>query len=156
MRRIAAVDGKGEPDDTVLGRVVGGPPGKADEPAEGRAVDDRAASLGTHLGELVLHARPHTAQVHGVDTFEHLDGFVGGIAGLHHDAGVVEGHVESPERSHRVADERRNAGLVGDVAADPDRLVSFGDERVGRSGDGVGVDVSECDGSARSGECFGR
>ena len=87
----------GQADHAVLGGVVGGAAGQADQPAEGGAVDDRAAALFAHLGQLVLHAGPHPAEVDGVDPVEDLGGLVGGVAGRDLDAGVVERHVEPAE-----------------------------------------------------------
>ena len=63
----------------VLGGVVGGAARQPDQPAERRAVDDRAAALFAHLPQLVLHARPDAAQVDRVHAVEGLGRLVGGI-----------------------------------------------------------------------------
>ena len=63
----------------MLGGVVGGAAGEADEAAERGAVDDRAAALRAHLAQLVLHAGPDAAQVDRVDAVEAVGGLVGGV-----------------------------------------------------------------------------
>src|SRR5215213_3044494 len=117
----------GQPDHVVFGGVVGGPAGEADQPTEGGAVHDGAAALGAHLGQLVLHAGLHPAQVDRVDTVEDLGRFVGGLAGGNLDAGVVERHVEPSERGDGAVHHGGHAVLVGDVAGDAQHLVAIGE-----------------------------
>src|SRR5439155_4412018 len=59
-----------QPDYSVLGCMVGCSTGDADQTANRRVVDYGAASLLTHLAQLVLHAVPHTAQIDPVHTVE--------------------------------------------------------------------------------------
>ena len=107
--RVFQCGAAGQADHSVLGGVVGRAAGDADQAAERRAVDDRAAALGAHLAQFVLHARPHPAQVDGVDPVEDLGRFVGGVAGRDLDAGVVERHVEPAVRvDGRLARRRRH------------------------------------------------
>jgi hypothetical protein len=132
----------------VLAGVVGGAARQSDEATEGGAVDDGAAALRAHLVQLVLHARPDTAQVDRGDPVEVLGRLVGRVAGRDLDAGVVEGHVEPAEGVDRALDEGGNLGLVGHVAGDGERLMTGGGELVGGGAEGVFVDVGEHDGGA--------
>ena len=116
----------------MLGGVVGGAAGVADEAAERGAVDDRAAALGAHLAQLVLHAGPDAAQVDRADAVEGLGRLVGGVGQREHDAGVVEGHVEPAELGDGALDEGGDLVLVGDVAGDAERPVTGGGQLVGR------------------------
>ncbi len=135
----------------MLGGVVGGAAGVADEPAEGGAVDDGAAALGAHVAQFVFHARPDAAQVDVLDAVELFGALVGGVGGRDHDAGVVVGHVEAPEGFDGAVDGGGDLVLVGDVADQGEDLVSVVGELLGGGGDGVLVDVGEADGRA----CFG-
>src|SRR5829696_1230090 len=145
----------GQPDHAVLGGVVGGPAGESDQPTEGGAVHDGAAALGAHLGQLVLHAGPHPAQVDRVDTVEDLGRFVGGLAGGNLDAGVVERHVEPSERGDGAVHHGGHAVLVGDVAGDAQHLVASGAELVGSVMEGGLVDVGQDDRGPGFGEGAG-
>src|SRR5204863_1976099 len=62
----------GQAENAMLGRMIGAALGTADQPADRRAVDDSAASLPTHLLQLVLHAGPDTTQVDRVHAIEIL------------------------------------------------------------------------------------
>jgi hypothetical protein len=140
----------------MLGGVVGGASRVADEAAEGRAVDDRAAALRAHLAQLVLHARPHAAQVDRSDAIELLGRFVSRVGLRRHYAGVVEGHVEPTELGDGAIDEGGDLVLVGDVAGRAERLVARGGQFVGGRTHRVGVDVGEHDGGTGGGEGAGR
>jgi hypothetical protein len=98
--------------------VVGRAAREPDEPTQRGAVDDRAASLLAHLPQLVLHARPDASKIDRIDAVEVVGRLVGGVAWRDHDAGVVEGHVEPPERRNRALDGSSDLRLVGNVADD--------------------------------------
>jgi hypothetical protein len=51
-------------------------------------------ALGAHLAELMLHARPDTAQINGDHLVEALGRLIGWVASEADDAGIVEGHVQ--------------------------------------------------------------
>ena len=92
--------------------VVRGTAWQPDESPERGVVDDRAAALRAHLPELVLHARPDAAEIHGVDLVEHVGGLVGCVTGWRLYAGVVEGQVQAAERFDGAVDHRTNLDLV--------------------------------------------
>src|SRR3954447_2572802 len=154
-RRVLQRGALGEAEDAVLGGMVGGAAGVADEAAERRTVDDRAAALLAHLAQLVLHARPHAAQVDRGDAVEAAGRLVGGVAEREHDARVVVGHVEPAELSDGPVHQRGDLRLVGDVAGDAERAVAGGGQLVGRGAQCVLVDVGEHDGRAGRGERAG-
>jgi len=133
----------------------GGPAGIADESAEGGAVDDRAAALGAHLGELVLHAGPHAAQVDRGQPVERFRRFVGGVADRELDAGVVERHVKAAERVDRSGDHRGDLVLVGDIAPHPEHLMPGCRQLVGDRRQRRLVDVGQHDGGPGFGERTG-
>jgi hypothetical protein len=84
--------------------------------------------LNPHLRELVLHARPHTAEVDRVHAVEDLGRFVGGVTRRNLDAGVVERHIQPAVGVDRGADGCGDAVLVGDVTFDAEDLVAVGGE----------------------------
>ena len=107
------------------------------------------------MPQLVFHAVPDAAEVDGDHAVEVL---AVGLGGLNHggvNAGVVVGRIEATERAHGPFDGFGGIGLVGDVAADRDRLVPGGCQLVGRRLDGVVVEVGERDRGAGLGECLG-
>src|SRR5258706_15089650 len=59
-----------QPDHSMLGGMVCCSARDADQTANRRVVDDGAASLLTHLAQLVLHAVPDAAQIDPVHAFE--------------------------------------------------------------------------------------
>jgi hypothetical protein len=61
------------------------------------AVDGRAVALAAHLAEFVFHAAPDAAQVDTGYAVELLQRALGGRSVFGHDAGVVEGRVQSAE-----------------------------------------------------------
>jgi hypothetical protein len=69
----------GKAEDAVFGGVVGGAAGISDQAAQGRAVDDDAGALRTHLAQLMFHARPDAAQIDRGDTVEVLGWLVAGV-----------------------------------------------------------------------------
>jgi len=110
--------------------------------------------LNPHLRELVLHARPHTAEVDRVHAVEDLGRFVGGVTRRNLDAGVVERHVQPAVGVDRGADGCGDAVLVGDVTFDAEDLVAVGGELACDGHEGVMVDVGEHDGGASVSECL--
>jgi hypothetical protein len=151
-RRVLQSGAGGQPDHSVLRRVVRSPPRKSDEAAEGGAVDDGAAALGAHLTQLMLHARPHPAQVDRIDPVEDLGRLVGGIAGRDLDAGVVERHVEPAERVDGGPHHGRHAVLVGHVTPDADDPMAGGDQVFGGRTERGLVDVGDNHSGAGLGE----
>jgi hypothetical protein len=145
----------GQAEDAVLSGVVGGPAGVADKSAQGGAVDDRAAALGSHLGELVFHAGPHAAQVDCGHPIERLRWFVGRVTDRELDARVVEGHVEPAERIDGGGDEGGDLVLVGDVARHPEHLMPGSGQLVADDGQRCLVDVGQHHRSAGLGERAG-
>ena len=139
----------------MLGGVVGGPAGVADQSAEGGAVDDRAAALGAHLGELVLHAGPHPAEVDRSDPVERLRRLVGRVTDRQLDAGIVEGHVKSAERVDGGGDEGGDLILVRDVAGHSDHLMAGVGQLLGDALERRLVDVGQHHGGAGFGERAG-
>jgi hypothetical protein len=135
----------GEAEDAVLGGVVGGAAGQANEAPERGAVHDRPAALIAHLAQLVLHAVPDAAEVDRRDTLEALGRLVGRVGGRDHDAGVVECHVEPPELGDGALHEGGDLALVGDVAGDTEGLASRGGQLVGRGAERAFVYVGEHD-----------
>ena len=138
----------------MLGRVVGGPTGVADQPAQRGAVDDRTAALGAHLEQLVFHARPDTAQIDGGHVVEGRCRFIGQIAHRPQDTGIVERHVQPTEGRDRAPDHGRDLRLVRHVAGDADRPVTGRGQLPGRGAQRVLVDIDENDRGARLGECL--
>jgi hypothetical protein len=144
-RRVFERGALGETEHAVLGGVVGRASGVADQAAERRAVDDRAAALRAHLAQFVLHARPYAAQVDGRDAVEALGRFVGRVGERQHDAGVVERHVEPAELGDGAIDERGDLVFVGDVTGDAEGPMARGGQLVGRGAQRLLVDVGEHD-----------
>jgi len=145
----------GQAEHAVLGGVVGGASGVADQAAKRRAVHDRPTALLAHLAQLVLHARPDAAQVDGGDAVEAVGQFVGRVSERQHDAGVVEGHVEPAELADGAIDERADLILVGDIACDAQDPMALGTQLVGRGAQRLLVDIGEHHGGAARGERAG-
>ena len=108
----------------VLCGVVSSPARVADQPAEGRAIDDRAAALAAHLLELVFHAGPHPAEVDRGHPVEGRRRFVGRVADRELDASVVERHIQAAERVDGGRDECGDLVLVSDIARHREHLVT--------------------------------
>ena len=108
--------------------------------------------MAAHLAQLVFHAGPHPAQVDRRDPVEDFGGFIGGIAGWHLDAGVVEGEVEPAEGVDGRLDHGRHAVLVGDVTTNTEDAVAGGCQLVRGCPQRGLVDVGDDDRGTRLGE----
>jgi hypothetical protein len=132
--------------------VVGGASGQSDEPAEGGAIDDGAAALGAHLAQLMFHAGPHAAEVDRIDAVEGFGRFLGGVGGWGLDTGIVERHVQPPERGDRAVDHSGDLVFGGDVTEHTESLAARAGQLVGGGAEGVFVDVGQDHGGSRLGE----
>src|SRR5205807_9987734 len=117
-----------QPDHSVLGCMVGCSTSDADQTANRRVVDDGAASLLTHLAQLVLHAVPDAAQIDPVHALELFAADISHFHGRRLYTGVIERRIETPEGGYCLRDHRCYFSLVGDIATDANRLVTGGDE----------------------------
>src|SRR5439155_22313009 len=104
-----------------------------DDTADRRAIDDCAAALAEHLVQLVLHAAPDAAQVDGDHAIPFVAADLGGLHASLHDAGVVECSIEPSERGHGSVDHGRHLSVIGDVAANGERLATAAGELLGRA-----------------------
>jgi hypothetical protein len=110
-------EGAGQPDQTVLARVVSRPVGNAEQPRYGGDVHDApGAPLEHHLAELPAHEeRP--GQVHGECPVPFREcRLLRGHDGA--DAGVVHQHVDAPEFPHHSSGHLTHHGLIRNVAGD--------------------------------------
>jgi hypothetical protein len=96
-----------------------------------------------HLAQLMLHTRPHPAQVNRSDPIEDLGRLVGDITGRNHNAGVIERHIQPAERINGRLHHGRHAVLVGHITTNTKNPVTSGCQLVyGRTKGGL-IDVSE-------------
>src|SRR5213593_1771632 len=86
-----------QPDHSVLGCMVHCAAGNADQTANRRVVDDGAASLLTHLAQLILHAVPDAAQIDSVYAIELFAADFSHFHGRRLYTGVIERRIETPE-----------------------------------------------------------
>ena len=96
--------------------------------ANRRAVDDGAASLLSHLAQLVLHAVPDAAEIDRVHAIEFFAAGISGFHGRRLHAGVVVRRIQSTEGGHSLLDHCCHLSLVSDIATDGNRLMSGGDQ----------------------------
>src|SRR5690606_35868296 len=134
-RAVVVGRGAGEPDDRVLGGLVGAEPGVAAEAADAAGVDDGAAAL-AHRADLLAQAQPRALDVHGHDPVEvRLRDLVEAAVLVH--ARVVERAVEAAVAVERGVDEPRDVGRRAHVPGDVDGVVAVGDELVGEVREGL-------------------
>jgi hypothetical protein len=114
---VGVLDGRvlGQPHYAVLARRVGAEPDHGTQAGIGRGVHDRAAAVGEHLADLMLHAQECAAEVHRDCRVEVL---VGRLVKqlVNADAGVVVREVEPPETLDDTLDERLVVARARDVA----------------------------------------
>lgn len=145
----------GQAENAMLGRMIGAALSTANQPADRRAVDDGAASLLTHVLQLILHTGPHTTQVDRVHAVEVLGRGVGGLREDVLNAGIVECHIQAAECGDGLLDHRLNFAQIRHVAADTDGLVSGFDEFIGGGATAVAVHIRQRNSRARLRECLG-
>jgi hypothetical protein len=145
----------GQADDGVLGGVVRGAAGSADQSADRGAVHDRPGALAAHPTQLVLHRRPDPPVIEAVEPVDVAGLFLGdaGVGNL--DAGIVERRIEPPERRHGLGNRGRDLVLVGDIAGEGEHLVPGRGQIVGGRLGSVGVEVDQRHGGAGLRECMG-
>lgn len=97
-RRVFERNAAGQTKHTVLRAVINRDQYPSREAADGRAVDDRAVALLSHLQGLVFHARPHAALIDGVHPVVILGRPFCNIGGWNLDAGIIEGGVQAAEK----------------------------------------------------------
>src|SRR5947209_9738058 len=85
----------GQAEHAVLGRGIGRQSWVADDAADRRAIDDRAAALLKHLAQLVLYAAPHAAQVDRHHAIPLVAADVSRVDTALHDACVVERRIQT-------------------------------------------------------------
>jgi hypothetical protein len=108
--------------------VVNYPARNANKAANRRAVDDGAASLLSHLAQLILHAVPDAAEIDRVHAIEFFATGIGGFHGRRLHAGVVVRRVQATEAGYSLLDHGSHLSLVSDITADGNRLVTGGDQ----------------------------
>jgi hypothetical protein len=109
-------------------------------------------ALGAHLAELMLHARPDTAQINGDHLVEALGRLIGWVASEADDAGIVEGHVQPAVGRDGALDHLGDLHLIRHVAGDADGLLAVRGQPLGRTAERVLIDVGEHHGGTRLGE----
>src|SRR5437868_13911871 len=97
--------------------MVGCAAGNTDQTANRRVVDDRAASLLTHLAQLVFHAVPDAAQIDPVHALEFFAADISHFHGRRLYAGVVERGIEATKGGYRLRDHRCYFSFASDIAA---------------------------------------
>ena len=138
----------GQSDHAMLGRMIGGASGQADETAERRAVHDRTAVLLLHLDEFMLEEGPDAAQVDGIHAVIAFAGLLGQRAHRAEDTGIVIRHVQAPELGDGERDRRLGQFFVRHVAGQHARLTAGRNDRVHRVAQPGFVSIDQYDGSA--------
>jgi hypothetical protein len=116
-------DGLAERDHRALGRGVGERPGAAAVPGrERRQVHDRPLLARDHARDGRLHAPEHARQVRVDHLAPQRLGHLHERAPLHEVAGVVDEHVEPPERALDALDEPARLVELGQVGHEQGRL----------------------------------
>ena len=140
-----------EPDHAVLGCVVRCSTGDADQTTNRGVVDDRAASLLTHLAQLILHAVPDAAQIDSVYAIEFFAAGISQFHGRRLYAGVVERRIEATEGRYSLRNHRCYLSFVRDIAKDANRFVAGSDEFFCRRPNRILIHIGKRD--DRSGLC---
>src|SRR5215472_12296904 len=115
----------GEPNHAVLGGLVCSAFGAAHQPANRRAVDDRATSLLAHLAQLKLHATPHTPEVDGHHTVKVLAGSISGFRNNILNAGIVVSCIKPPEGGDGLFNHCLHLSVISHIALDSHCFVAL-------------------------------
>ena len=143
--------GLGETHHAVLGRGVGPEHGEAAAARERGHVDDVARPPRGHPAHRLLGAVDDRAQVE-VDLPGDAVGALFHERPDDHDPRVVDEHVERPEPALDLVEEVGEAGVVGDVEPEPDRVAA---EVGGRRLRGGAIEVAHGDPRALAGQGLG-
>ena len=125
----------------MFGGMIDGPAGDTDEATDGGVVDDGAASLLSHLQQLVLHAVPNAPEVDRIDTIVFI---AGGIGRLHSQAlyaGIVERHIKAAKSGHGLLDHRFHLGFISHIAAHGESFVPCAGQLLGSGTSRSFIDV---------------
>jgi hypothetical protein len=135
----------------MFGGVVSGTSRQAYQAANGRAIDDGAAALRSHVVALMFHASPDATQIDGVNPIEFFARNVGSLNRRRLHAGIVERGIQPAEFRHGPFDRCGDIAFVGDVALNPDRLMASRHQFFGYLAHGVFAYIDQRDG--RAGPC---
>ena len=108
----------------MLGTVIDRAAWQANEPAQRRAVHDRATALPAHLLEFVLHAAPYPEQIDGHDAIVFRDRGIRGFDRCGLNAGIVEGRIQTPEPLYGLGDQGFDLCFIADIAGDRQYFVT--------------------------------
>jgi hypothetical protein len=119
------------------------------------AVDDRAAALLAHLAQLVLHPVPDAAKMMAFTRSNSSPLASAGFRSRRLHAVVVVRRIQATEGRYSLLDHCCHLSLVGDIAADRNRLVAGGDQFLCCGASRVLMDVRQRDGRSSLREGFG-
>jgi hypothetical protein len=108
-----------------------------------------------HLSQFVLHAVGDAAQIDRIHAIEFFDAGISGFHGGGMHAGIVECRIQATEYGDGLLDHGCHLSLVGDIAADRNRLMAGGDQFLYGGANRILMDVRQRDGRSSLREGFG-